>query len=133
MDINIRVLLFAMALFYVVGMAIFLLWKLFEPKRDDQSRSLVDVVVKPSLVMAVGVVFIGICMIYPQFLLWTLGGGAVFGVISYIRAPAKEKQAIAEAIDQPDPQSKWSVARLLLAVVIVFAALAGFLAYFGPD
>ena len=122
-----------MALFYVVGMAIFLLWKLFEPKRDDQSRSLVDVVVKPSLVMAVGVVFIGICMIYPQFLLWTLGGGAVFGVISYIRAPAKEKQAIAEAIDQPDPQSKWSVARLLLAVVIVFAALAGFLAYFGPD
>ncbi len=132
MDINIRVLLIAMAMFYVVGMAIFLLWKLFEPRRDDQSRSLIDVVVKPSLVMAVGIVFIGICMIYPQFLLWTFGAGAVFGVISYFRMPAKEKQAMANAIDQPEPQSKWSIARLLLAVIIVFVALVSFLEYYVP-
>jgi hypothetical protein len=122
-----------MAMFYVVGMAIFLLWKLFEPRRDDQSRSLIAVVVKPSLAMAVGIVFIGVCMVYPQFLLWTFGAGAVFGVISYVRMPAKEKQAIGNAVDQPDPEAKWSIARLFLAVIIVFAVLAGLLTYFGPD
>jgi hypothetical protein len=49
------------------------------------------------------------------------------------RMPAKEKQAIADAIDQPDPESKWSMARLLLAVIIVFAAFFGLLAYYVPD
>ena len=120
-------------MFYVVGMAIFLLWKLFEPRRDDQPRSFLAVVVKPSLAMAVGAVFVGVCMIYPQFLLLTFGAGALIVVIPYVRMPAKERQAIANAVNQPDPKSKWTLARLLLAVGIVFAALAGFVTYYGPD
>ena len=56
------ILLVAMAMLFVVGMAIYLLWKLFEPKRDGESRSLIDMVVKPAAVMAVGVAFLGICM-----------------------------------------------------------------------
>jgi predicted MFS family arabinose efflux permease len=118
---------------FVVGMAIFLLWKLFEPRREGQSRTLIDVVAKPALAMAGGITFIGICMIFPQVLGWTLGAGAVFAVIALFRMPAKEKQAIADAIDQPDPESKWSMARLLLAVIIVFAAFFGLLAYYVPD
>jgi len=47
--------------------------------------------------------------------------------------PAKEKRAMAEAVDHPDPRSKWLTARFLLAVVVVFGVLFGVLAYFVPD
>ena len=133
MDIELRVLLVAMAMLFIVGMAIYLLWKLFEPKREGDSRSLIDLVVKPSAVMAGGVVFVGTCMIFPQVLAWTFGALAVFAAISLVRMPAKEKRAIAEAIDHPDPRSKWSTARFLLAVSVVFGVLFGLLAYFVPD
>lgn len=132
MDINLRVLIVAMAILFVVGMAIFLLWKLFEPKREDQPRSLMNVVVIPGLVMAGGIIFIGICMVFPQVLIWMFGGGAVYGVILFFRMPATEKQAIANAIEQPDPKSKWSITRLLIAVAIVFGVFFGLLAYFVP-
>ena len=122
-----------MAMLFVVGMAIYLLWKFFEPKREDESRSLIDIVVKPAAFMAGGVTFIGICMIFPQVLGWTFGALAVFALISFIRMPAKEKGAIAEAVDHPDPRSKWSAARFFLAVVVVFGVLFGVLAYFVPD
>lgn len=132
MDISLRVLIVAMAMLFVVGMAIFLLWKLFEPKRDGESRSLMEVFVKPAAVMAAGATFIGICMIFPQVLGWTFGALATFAVISFFRMPASEKRAIARAVEQPDPSSKWSAARLLLAVFVVFAAVFGLLEYFVP-
>ena len=132
MDINTRVLLVAMALLFVVGMAIFLLWKLFEPKREGESRSLMESVIKPAAVMAGGVTFIGILMVFPQVLGWVIGGLVVFAVITFFRMPASEKRAMARAVEEPDPSSQWSTARLLLAVVIVFAAVFGLLAYFVP-
>lgn len=133
MDIELRVLLVAMAMLFVVGMAIYLLWKLFESKSEGESRSLIDVVVKPAAVVAGGVTFIGICMIVPQVLAWTFGALAMFAVISFIRMPAKEKRAIAEAVDHPDPRFNWSTARFLLAVVVVFGVWFGLLAFFVPD
>jgi len=133
MDFEYRVLLVAMAMSFVVGMAIFLLWKLFEPKREGESRSLMDSVVKPAAALAGGVLFIGICMVVPPVLGWTFGALAVLAVITFIRMPAKEKRAMAEALGQPDPESHRSTFRFVLAVVIVFAAIIGFLAYFASD
>ena len=132
MDVNIRVLLFATTLFFVVGMAIFLLWKLLEPKRDGESRSLMDLVVKPAAVMAGGVIFIGILMVFPQFLGWVFGALAIIAVVAYFRMPASEKRAVARAVEEPDPSSRWSVVRLILAVVVVFAVLVGLLDFFAP-
>lgn len=132
MDINVRVLLFAMTLFFVVGMAIFLLWKLLEPKRDGESRSLMELVVKPAVVMAGGVIFIGILMVFPQVLGWVFGALAIFAVIAYFRMPASEKRAVARAVEEPDPSSRWSMVRLILAVVVVFAVLVGLLDFFAP-
>ncbi len=133
MDIDLRVLLVAMFMLFVVGMAIFLLWKLFEPKREGGSRSLMGLLVKPAAIMAVGVSFIGICMIFPQVLVWTFGALAVIAVISFFRMPASQKRAIGEAVGQPDPSSTWSTARFVLAVFVVFAAVVGLLAYFVPQ
>ncbi len=133
MDIEPRVLLVAMAILFVVGMAIYLLWKLFEPQREGESRSMIDLIAKPAAAMAGGVVFVGICMVFPQILAWTFGVLAVFAVISFVRMPAKEKRAIAEAVAHHDPRSKWSTVRFLLAVVVVFGVFFGLVAYFIPD
>lgn len=133
MDTELRVLLAAMAMLFVVGMSIYLLWKLFEPKREGESRSLINLVVKPAAAMAGGIIFLGICMIFPQVLAWAFGALAVSAVISFVRMPAIDKRAIAEAADHPDPGSKWSTARFLLAVLVVFGVLFGLLNYFVPD
>ena len=130
MDMNVSVLLSAMALFFVVGMAIFLLWKLLEPKREGESRSLMESVIKPAGVMAGGVILIGIFMIFPQVLGWVFGAMAIFAVVAYFRMPASEKRAMARAIEEPDPSSRWSAARLILAVVVVFTVLVGLLDFF---
>lgn len=132
MDTNVRVLLFAMALFFAVGMAIFLLWKLFEPKREAESRSLTDLVMKPAAVMAGGVACVGIFIVFPQVLGWVLGGFAIFAVVTYFWTSPDEKRAIAKAVEEPDPSLRWSTARLILAAVIVFAVLVGLLEYFAP-
>lgn len=133
MDFDYRVLLAAMAMSFVVGMAIFLLWRLFEPKREGESRSLMDSVVKPAAVLAGGVLFIGIFMIFPSVLRWTIGALAIFVAIVFFRMPAKEKRAMSEALNQTDPESDRSISRFFLAVAIVFAAIIGFLAYFATD
>lgn len=132
MDIELRVLPLAMAMLFVVGMAIYLFWKLLEPRREGESRSLIDLVFKPAAVMAGGVIFLGICMIFPQVLGWTLGVLTVAAVISFIRSPAKERLAIAEAVHQPNPRSKRATARFLIAVFVVFGVLGGLLSYLVP-
>lgn len=132
MDINVRVLLFAMALFFVVGMAIFLLWKLFEPKREGESRSLMELVIKPAAVMAGGVALIGISMIFPQVLVWVFGGLVIFAVVTYFRMPVSAKRAMARSVEEPDPSLLWSTARFILVVVVVFAFLFGLLEFFAP-
>ena len=133
MDINLSVLLIAMVLLFVVGMAIFLVWKLFEPKREGESRSLMELAVKPAAAMAGGVTLIGIFMIFPQVLGWALGILVIFAIVTFFRMPASEKRAIAKAVEAPDPSSKWSTARLILAVVVVFAVAFGLLAFLAPQ
>jgi len=133
MDINFVALLFAMVLLFVVGMAIFVVWELLEPKREGESRSLVELVMKPAPVMAGGVAFLGICMVFPLVLLWTFGVLALFTVVEYFRMPASQKAAIARTFEKPDPTSLWSTARLTLAVVLVFATVAGLWAIFAPQ
>lgn len=130
MDIEPRVLLVTMAILFVVGMAIFLLWKLFEPKREGETRSMMHVLVEPAAVMAGGVTFIAICMVFPQVLSLTFGVLAVLAIIAFFRMPAREKQAIADTFERPYPQSKWFTARLLLAAAIVLGAFFGLLEYF---
>ncbi len=132
MDVNTKVLFFAMALLFAVGMAIFIVWRLLEPKQKGESRSLMASIVKPSAMMAVGIAFLGICMVFPQVFLWTFGVMAIFAVIEFLRMPASRKTAMARAVEKPDPESRWSIARLMLAVVLVLATLAGLLSIFGP-
>jgi hypothetical protein len=133
METNYSVLLIALISLFVVGMAIFLMWKLLEPIREGESRALTELVAKPAAAMAGGVVFIGVCMIYPPVLIWTFVVLAIFAVVAYFRMPVPQKAAMAKAVDKPDPTSRWSTARLILAVVFVFAAVAGLLVFFAPQ
>lgn len=112
-------------------MGIFLLWKLLEPKREGEVRSAVELVAKPAAVMAGGVVFLGICMINPRVLFWTLVLGAILAIVTYIRMPASERASVARAVDTPDPAAKWSMVRLILATILVFALVAAILVAFG--
>ncbi|MEX2259865.1 MAG: hypothetical protein WD672_14270 [Woeseia sp.] len=112
---------------FVIGMVIFLLWKLLEPKRKGESRSLNELIVKPAAVMVGGVIFIGICMIYPQVLIWTLVVSGIFAVVTYFWMPASQKASVAQAVERADAASQWSIVRLILGVVVVFATVAGML------
>jgi len=133
METNYSVLLIALISLFVVGMAIFLVWKLLEPIREGEPRSLTELVAKPAAAMTGGVVFIGVCMIYPPVLLWTFVVLAIFSVVAYFRMPEPQKAAMAKAVEKPDPTSRWSLARLILAVVFVFTAVAGLLVFFAPQ
>lgn len=132
MDSNFTILLVALVLFFSVGMAIFLVWKLFEPKREGEPRSLMNFIIKPAAVMAIGVTCLGIYIIFPRALLWTIGVFVIFVGVAFFRMPASQKSAMARAIEKPDPTSQWAGARLVLATVLVFATIAGLLAIFVP-
>ena len=116
---------------FVVGMGIFLLWKLLEPKREGESRSVVEMVVKPAAVMASGVIFIGVCMIYPPVLIWTFVVWSIFAVVTFFRMPASQKASVAKAVEKPDPAAQWSIVRLILAAILVFAIVGGILVVYG--
>ena len=133
LDIELRVLLVAMAMLFVIGMSIFLVWKLIEPRAEGKSRSLVDVAAKPAAAMAGGIAFIGLCMAFPQVLGWGFGVFAVVAALAFFRMPANKRQAMASAAGKPDPQFKKSSTGLLLAVAIVLAAVFGSLAHFSAD
>ena len=132
MDSNFTILLIALVLFFLVGMAIFLVWKLLESKREGEPRSLMNFIIKPAAVMAIGVACLGIYIIFPRALLWTIGAFVIFVGVAFFRMPASQKSAMARAIEKPDPTSQWAGARLVLATVLVFATIAGLLAIFVP-
>ena len=132
MDTELTVLLIALVLFFFVGLTIFLVWKLLEPKSKDESRSLTDFVIKPAAVMAGGVAFLGIFIVFPQALLWIFGTMIVLAAIGFFRMPASQKTAMAKAFVKPDPTSQLPGTRLILATIIVFATIAGLFAIFLP-
>lgn len=132
MDTNLKVLLVALVFFFLVGMAIFLVWKLFEPNREGEKRSLVDFVIKPAAVMAIGVACLGIFIIFPWALQWIIGVLVIIAVVAFLRMSASQKVAMAKAIEKPDPTSRWPGTRLVLATILVFAAIAGLFAIFVP-
>ena len=130
MDIRFSVLLVALVFLYVAGMAIFLVWKLFEPKREGETRSLGDFLLKPAAAMAVGVASLGIFMVFPMALVWTIGIAAIVGVVAFLLMPDSQKAAAAKAIANPDQSTQWLGTRLVVATIVVFATIAGLLAIF---
>lgn len=58
MHIEPRVSLVEMGMLFVAGIAIFQVWKLFEPRRKGRSRSLMDAIVKPAAVITGAVSFV---------------------------------------------------------------------------
>lgn len=132
MDSDFTVLIVALVFFFVVGMALFAVWKLFEPIGEGETRSLRDFIVKPAGAMAIGVACLGIYIVFPQALLWTVGAVVILGIVVFVRMPPSQRAAIGRAISEPDDASRWPGARLILATILVFAAIAGLLAIFIP-
>ena len=130
MDTDLVFLLFGWVLFFFVGLALFLIWKFFEPKREGEPRSLIDFVVKPAIVMAGGVALLGIFALFPQAWRWIIAVIVVIVAVAFIRMPASQKKAMVIAFEKADLTTGLPFARLVLVFVVVLATVAGLLAIF---
>ena len=124
MNSELVVLFFVLVFFFVVGLAIFLVWKFFEPTRKDHPRTLMEFMTQPAVLMAGGVVLLGILIVFPRAIPWILGALAVLVIVETFVVPELWKADDVKGLENQDPASRWPVARLVLAVALVFGVVA---------